>query len=102
MNAWSSCSVNHKDKKERVKEHDSWRNEGERNKITKHKLEKLREIGQKERNLFQNIPDHGEVDEVSAKGGRIRWEVVSSHRSQKEWAGGEGSKGRVLEGRDSG
>ena len=45
---------------------------------------------------------NGEVDEVSAKGGRIHWEVVSSHRSQKEWAGGEGSKGRVSEGRDSG
>ena len=45
---------------------------------------------------------NGEVDEVSAKGGRICWEVVSSHRSQKERAGGEGSKGRVLEGRDSG
>ena len=35
------------------------------------------------------------------KGGRIHWEVASTCRSQKEQAGGEGSKGRVLEGRDS-
>ena len=27
---------------------------------------------------------------------------MSTHRSQKEWAGGEGSEGRVSEGRDSG
>ena len=45
---------------------------------------------------------NGEVNGVSAKGGRICWEVVSSCRSQKERAGGEGSKGRVSEGRDSG
>ena len=45
---------------------------------------------------------NGEVGEVSVKGGRIRWEVAGSRRSQKERAGGEGSKGRVLEGRDSG
>ena len=45
---------------------------------------------------------NGEVNGVSAKGGRIRWEVVSSPRSQKERAGGEGSKGRFSEGRDSG
>ena len=45
---------------------------------------------------------NGEVGGVSVKGGRIHWEVVSSRRSQKEQAGGEGSKGRVLEGRDSG
>ena len=45
---------------------------------------------------------NGEVDGVSAKGGRIRWEVASSRRSQKERAGGEGSEGRVSEGRDSG
>ena len=45
---------------------------------------------------------NGEVGGVSAKGGRICWEVVSSCRSQKEWAGGEGSEGRVSEGRDSG
>ena len=44
----------------------------------------------------------GEVDGVSAKGGRICWEVVSTCRSQKEWGGGEGREGRVLEGRDSG
>ena len=35
----------------------------------------------------------GEVNGVLAKGGRIRWEVASSCRSQKERAGGEGSKG---------
>ena len=45
---------------------------------------------------------NGEVSEVSAKGGRIRWEVAGSRRLQKERAGGEGSKGRVSEGRDSG
>ena len=45
---------------------------------------------------------NGEVNGVSAKGGRIRWGVVSSCRSQKERAGEEGSKGRVSEGRDSG
>ena len=45
---------------------------------------------------------NGEVGGVSAKGGKIRWEVASSRRSQKEWAGGEGSKGRVSEGRNSG
>ena len=45
---------------------------------------------------------NGEVDGVSAKGGRIHWEVASSRRLQKEWAGGEGSEGRVSEGRDSG
>ena len=49
-----------KDKKEKVKECECYHNEGERNKITKHKLEKLREIGRKERN-FYNIPDNGEV-----------------------------------------
>ena len=32
---------------------------------------------------------NGGVDGVSAKGGRIRWEVASTHRSQKEWAGEE-------------
>ena len=37
-----------------------------------------------------------------SEGGRIRWEVAGSHRSQKEQAGGEGSKGRVSEGRNSG
>ena len=36
---------------------------------------------------------NGEVDGVPAKGGRIHWEVASSRRSQKEQAGGEGSKG---------
>ena len=45
---------------------------------------------------------NGGVDGVSAKGGRIRWEVASTRRSQKEQAGGEGSEGRVSEGRDSG
>ena len=45
---------------------------------------------------------NGEVSGVSAKGERIRWEVASIRRSQKERAGGEGSKGRVSEGRDSG
>ena len=45
---------------------------------------------------------NSEVGGVSAKGGRIRWDVAGSHRSQKEQAGGEGSEGRVLEGRDSG
>ena len=45
---------------------------------------------------------NGEVNEVSAKGGRIHWEVASSCRLQKERAGGEGSEGRVSEGRDSG
>ena len=45
---------------------------------------------------------NGGVDAVSAKGGRIRWEVASTLRSQKERAGGEKSKGRVSEGRDSG
>ena len=45
---------------------------------------------------------NGGVDGVSVKGGRIRWEVASTCRSQKEWAGEEGSKGRVSEGRDSG
>ena len=45
---------------------------------------------------------NGKVGGVSVKGGRIHWEVASSCRSQKERAGGEGSKGRVLEGRDSG
>ena len=45
---------------------------------------------------------NGGVDAVSAKGGRIRWEVASTLRSQKERAGEEGSKGRVSEGRDSG
>ena len=44
----------------------------------------------------------GEVGGVSAKGGRIRWDVAGSRRSQKERAGGEGSEGRVSEGRDSG
>ena len=44
---------------------------------------------------------NGEVDGVSAKGGRICLDVAGSCRSQKEWAGGEGSKGG-LEGRDSG
>ena len=39
---------------------------------------------------------------VSAKGGRICWDVASGRRSQKERTGGEGSDGRVLEGRDSG
>ena len=29
---------------------------------------------------------NGEVDEVSVKGGRICWEVVSTHRLQKERA----------------
>ena len=42
--------------KKKVKECEYWRNEGKRNKITKHKLEKIREIGQKEQN-FYNIPD---------------------------------------------
>ena len=37
---------------------------------------------------------NGGVDGVSAKGGRICWEVVSTCRLQKEWAGGEGSKER--------
>ena len=45
---------------------------------------------------------NGEVGGVSVKGGRIRWDVVGSRRSQKEQAGGEGSEGRVSEGRDSG
>ena len=45
---------------------------------------------------------NGEVGGVLVKGGRICWEVASSRRSQKERAGGEGSKGRVSEGRDSG
>ena len=45
---------------------------------------------------------NGEVGGVSVKGGKIRWEVASSCRLQKERAGGEGSEGRVLEGRDSG
>ena len=45
---------------------------------------------------------NGKVGGVLAKGGRIHWEIASSHRSQKERAGGEGSKGRVSEGRDSG
>ena len=45
---------------------------------------------------------NGGVNGVSAKGGRIRWDVAGSRRLQKEWAGGEGSEGRVSEGRDSG
>ena len=45
---------------------------------------------------------NGEVNGVSVKGGRIRWEVAGSCRSQKKQAGGKGSKGRVSEGRDSG
>ena len=45
---------------------------------------------------------NGGVSGISAKGGRIRWDVAGSRRSQKERAGEEGSKGRVLEGRDSG
>ena len=45
---------------------------------------------------------NGKVDGFSAKGGRICWEVASTRRLQKEQAGGEGSKGRVSEGRDSG
>ena len=45
---------------------------------------------------------NGEVGGVLAKGGRIRWDVAGSRRLQKERAGGEGSKGRVSEGRDSG
>ena len=45
---------------------------------------------------------NGGVDGVPAKGGRICWEVASTCRSQKERADGEGSEGRVLEGRDSG
>ena len=45
---------------------------------------------------------NGEVGGVSVKGGGIRWDVAGSRRLQKEQAGGEGSKGRVLEGRDSG
>ena len=45
---------------------------------------------------------NGKIDGVSMKGGGIHWEVASTHRSQKDQAGGEGSKGRVLEGRDSG
>ena len=44
---------------------------------------------------------NGGVGGVSAKGGRIRWDVAGSRRSQKERAGEEGSKGRVSEGRDS-
>ena len=31
---------------------------------------------------------NGEVGGVSAKGGRIRWDVAGSRRSQKERAGG--------------
>ena len=45
---------------------------------------------------------NGKVSGVSAKGGRIRWDVAGSRRLQKERAGGEGSEGRVSEGRDSG
>ena len=45
---------------------------------------------------------NGEVGGVSAKGGRICWDVAGSRRLQKERAGGEGSEGRVSEGRDSG
>ena len=45
---------------------------------------------------------NGEVGGVSAKGGRICWDVAVSCRLQKERAGGEGSEGRVSEGRDSG
>ena len=45
---------------------------------------------------------NGEVNEFLVKGERIRWEVASTRRSQKERAGEEGSKGRVSEGRDSG
>ena len=45
---------------------------------------------------------NGEVGGVLAKGGRICWDVAGSRRLQKEWAGGEGSEGRVSEGRDSG
>ena len=45
---------------------------------------------------------NGKVNGVSAKGGRTCWEVASSRRLQKEWAGGEESEGRVSESRDSG
>ena len=45
---------------------------------------------------------NGKVGGVSAKGGRIRWDVAGSRRLQKERAGGEESEGRVSEGRDSG
>ena len=48
---WRSLRI-----KRNVKECECQRNEDERNKITKHKLEEIREIGQKERD-FYNIPD---------------------------------------------
>ena len=58
--------------------------------------------GRKLGEVNEAVEWNGKVSGVSAKGGRIHWDVAGSHRLQKERAGGEGSEGRVSEGRDSG